>query len=459
MTQPDIENVPLNPPPQDGAEGSAAFWYVWALAGALVLGGVACAIWARRDIQPAVLIALLILGAGAELLRRAEFGRTTTGSVQAVVVAAAVPLLGPVGAALVGLVPPAVIQPRGMPMIARLFNAAQQGLIGLTGGLVYLLVGGHTTFDSTASVETLLGRVLLPLLVATSAMLLVNALLLGGIVRLAEGISVRATFWATVRDARLVYFGYGVVSFLFVVLWQVEGLGPLSLLLVIAPLMLAQWSISGHAEEREAQQRTLHTLVAAVETRGALRRGQSERVAEVCAAVGEELRLSPARAEALQFAAAVHNVGLITPPEKPDRGLTVERIQQHPGRGVAMLQGIDFLGESRSAIAHHHERWDGGGYPAGLVGEEIPLLARIVAVADLYVALTWGVDRAGPSTAMPVVEERAGNQLDPECVAALRRALRRGRIADVPPPDGADLAVDHDAPEVADRVGPVEERP
>lgn len=448
-----------DPPPERRTGGPRASRYVAALFVGLVGGVVVTATLGETNFATITLATLFGLEVGAEALRRAEFGRSTSGGVHAVVIAAAVPLVGPAGAALVGALPPLAIQPRGMPMIARLFNAAQQGLIGLTGGLVYLLVGGHTTFDSTASVETLLGRVLLPLLVATSAMLLVNALLLGGIVRLAEGTSVRATFWATVRDARLVYFGYGVVSFLFVVLWQVEGLGPLSLLLVIAPLMLAQWSISGHAEEREAQQRTLHTLVAAVETRGALRRGQSERVAEVCAAVGEELRLSPARAEALQFAAAVHNVGLITPPEKPDRGLTVERIQQHPGRGVAMLQGIDFLGESRSAIAHHHERWDGGGYPAGLVGEEIPLLARIVAVADLYVALTWGVDRARPSTAMPVVEERAGNQLDPECVAALRRALRRGRIADVPPPDGADLAVDHDAPEVADRVGPVEERP
>lgn len=369
--------------------------------------------------------------------------------------AAALPLIGPVGAALTAAIPPMIVSPRGMPRIVRLFNAAQQGLIGLTGGLVYLLVGGYTTFDGSASVETLLGRVLLPLLVASGVMLVVNALLLGGVVRLAEGVSVRATFWATVDDARLVYFGYGVVSFLFVVLWQVEGLGPLSLLLVIAPLLLAQWSISGHAEEREAQQRTLHTLVAAVETRGAQRRGQSERVAEVCAAVGEALRLSPARAEALQFAAAVHNVGLITPPENkaPGQGLTAERIEQHPARGVAMLQGIDFLDESRSAIAHHHERWDGAGYPAGLQGKQIPLLARIVALADLYVALTWGAERAAPATALAAIEERSGSQLDPDCVAALRRALQRGRIADVAPPDGPDLVVDHDAPAVSDRVG------
>jgi HD domain len=435
--------------------GPDAFHYVWLLLGIFTVGAGICGYWWPVPISPLTIGCLLGLSLAAEFLRRREFGRETSGGVMAVALAAAVPLVGPVGAAAIGILPSLAIQPKGTPRVARYFNAVQQGLIGLTGGVVYLAIGGRTTFDGTASVGTLLGEVLLPLLVATGVMLVVNALLLGGVVRFAEGVSVRATFWATVDDARLVYFGYGVVSFLFVVLWQVEGLGPLSLLLVIAPLLLAQWSISGHAEEREAQQRTLHTLVAAVETRGAQRRGQSERVAEVCAAVGEALRLSPARAEALQFAAAVHNVGLITPPESsaPGEGLTVERIQQHPARGVAMLEGIDFLDESRSAIAHHHERWDGAGYPDGLAGKQIPLLARIVAVGDLYVALTWGAERAAPARALAIVEERAGTQLDPACVAALRLALERGRIAAVPPPDGPDLVVDHDAPAVADRVG------
>lgn len=419
-----------------------------------MVGWAICAWWGPVRVHPATFALLLALSLAAELQRRVESDRPTTLSFSSVVLLAAIPLVGPVGAALVVALPPAVIQPRGTPPIARAFNVAQAGLIGLVGACVYLAVGGQVGFGESSSVTFLLASVLLPLLIATLTMMLLNAALIAGIVHLAAALSLRWGFLHTLRDSWVTYLGYGLVGFLFVVLWQVERLGPLSLLLVVAPLMLAQWSISGLVEERETQLRTVRTLVAAVETRGAQRRGQGERVGEVCEAIGEQLGLTPRMSEALQFAAALHNVGLIAPPERGEaRHLTPDRarrIAEHPTRGVQMLQHIDFLEESRSAILHHHERWDGDGYPQGLAAERIPLLARIVAVADVYVALTWGRDRMPPEQALEIVDARAGTHLDPRCVAALRAAWDRGRIVDRPRPAGPDLPLDHDAPEVSD---------
>lgn len=420
----------------------------------LVLGLCACAVWYPVRIDGVTLVFLVVMAMASEVSRQSWSGRSTSGSVTGVVLAASGVLVGPVGAAAVGLLAKPIWKRRDVFGIANVYNRVQHGLLGLIAGQVYLAAGGDVRLAPSMSVQALLVQVLSPMLVASAATLALNAILLATVIRLDEGVSARVTTLQILQDAGSIYFGYGVVGFLLAVLWRVEGLGPVSVLLVMPPLILAQWSIGGQVEEEQAQQRTLNTLVAAVETRGAQRRGQSERVAEVAAAIGEAIRLGPKRSESLQFAATVHNVGLIFPPQAGEshEGLTDERIHQHPARGVDMLEGIHFLDESRTAIAHHHERWDGTGYPDGLAGAQIPMLARILAVSDLYVALTWGGERATPAEALAVLEQRAGTHLDPSCVAGLRRAVDRGRIEDAAAPDGPELVVDHDAPEVADRL-------
>jgi Response regulator containing a CheY-like receiver domain and an HD-GYP domain len=108
-----------------------------------------------------------------------------------------------------------------------------------------------------------------------------------------------------------------------------------------------------------------------------------------------------------------------------------EKMREHPAAGAQALAPIaSLLGKEAVEIArYHHERWDGGGYPEGLRGEEIPLLARIVAVADAYEAMTS--DRPyrralSPEEAARRIQEGAGAQFDPEVAEAFLRAWRRG---------------------------------
>ena len=128
---------------------------------------------------------------------------------------------------------------------------------------------------------------------------------------------------------------------------------------------------------------------------------------------------------------------------------------------MALLSDIAFLQESLDGIKHHHERWDGRGYPDQLVGSDIPLASRIIAVADTFDSLTRG--RPGRSAlpsnrALQVVESRAGTQLDPTVVAVLARVLERHTwaLADPPPEDGGAPLWDHDDPVISDLLAGID---
>ena len=96
-------------------------------------------------------------------------------------------------------------------------------------------------------------------------------------------------------------------------------------------------------------------------------------------------------------------------------------MERHPDMGWEILRDVEFLGEAKLVVRHHHERWDGAGYPDGLAGEDIPLAARVFSVADTFDALTTdrpyrpGMDLA---RARSIIEEGSGTQFDPAAVTA-----------------------------------------
>ncbi len=161
----------------------------------------------------------------------------------------------------------------------------------------------------------------------------------------------------------------------------------------------------------------LNALVTAVDTKDRYTRRHSEDVLTYSLQIARELGLSEETQHTVQVAALLHDVGKIGVPDgilrKPG-ALTNEEyqaIQQHPVMGAIMVGAVPGFEETLDAIRHHHERWDGAGYPFGLRGEETPLLARLMAVADAFSAMT--TDRP----------YRKG--MPPEC--ALKNPARRGR--------------------------------
>jgi HD-GYP domain-containing protein (c-di-GMP phosphodiesterase class II) len=202
----------------------------------------------------------------------------------------------------------------------------------------------------------------------------------------------------------------------------------------------------------DANLSTVEALAATVDAKDAYTRGHAGRVSGYAAAIAAALDLPAADIARIRQAGLLHDVGKIGVPDaillKPS-GLTDEEfacIKEHPAIGERILQGLPFLGAILPAVRHHHERWDGRGYPDGLAGAAIPPDAAILAVADSLDAMT---SSRTYRQALPVAEairrvrEGAGTQYDPRIVAAFDRALadktltlppiRTGELRALPP--------------------------
>jgi len=178
----------------------------------------------------------------------------------------------------------------------------------------------------------------------------------------------------------------------------------------------------------------IQTLGGAVDARDPYTKGHSDRVALYAREIAREMGIDEAECQRIYVTGLLHDVGKIGVPDavlkKPGR-LTPEEyevIKQHPRQGYEILKDLDDLSFTLPGVLHHHERVDGVGYPAELAGDEIPLVARIMAVADAYDAMTSS--RAyrqcmSFEKAEQIVRENIGSQFDPQAAAAFLRILPR----------------------------------
>jgi HD domain/GAF domain len=180
------------------------------------------------------------------------------------------------------------------------------------------------------------------------------------------------------------------------------------------------------AEMTDFTQQMAAALIESVEAKDPYTRGHSERVHHLSMEIGRATGLDPGMMEHLHWASLLHDVGKIGIPDailcKPDR-LTHDEytfIMVHPERSYEILRHIERLREALPGVRHHQEKYDGTGYPLGLKGNAIPLLARIIAVADTYDSITSSrAYRAGRTHEAAIAEMRrvSGSQLDPDLFA------------------------------------------
>jgi diguanylate cyclase (GGDEF)-like protein len=184
-------------------------------------------------------------------------------------------------------------------------------------------------------------------------------------------------------------------------------------------------------EDRRHRGTLASALARAVDAKDAYTRSHSETVAELCAMIAVDLGLEPERVASIRLAGLVHDVGKIGVPDailqKPDRldAAEYETIKTHSALGHRILQGTD-LSHEAPWVLHHHERMDGGGYPDGLAGSDIPLESRIIHVADAFEAMTSDrpYRRGMPeSDALEELRRHTATQFDPACVTALLTGL------------------------------------
>lgn len=183
---------------------------------------------------------------------------------------------------------------------------------------------------------------------------------------------------------------------------------------------------------QESYLSTVRSLAAAVDAKDPFTRGHSDRVAGFAVMIAERLGLSHDQTTALEMAAYLHDIGKIGVREeillKPGRLTDGEmgEMRHHPLIGANILKPVGFPWPITPVVRHHHERWDGGGYPAGLKGEEIPLLARVLTVADAYEAMVADRPYRRGRTIEEAIEELrtcSGSQFDERVVDAFVAGL------------------------------------
>jgi ribonuclease P protein subunit RPR2 len=180
-------------------------------------------------------------------------------------------------------------------------------------------------------------------------------------------------------------------------------------------------------ELRRSYMATVRALSNAVEARDAYTGKHAERVAAYGIEIARALGIPLSDAPEIEFGFLLHDIGKVAIPDailyKPSCLTERERalMAQHPVIGAEIVRGIEFLGEAADVVRSHHERWDGGGYPDGLAGEQIPLAARVFAVADVLDALTSDRPYRPASSlraARETITSEAGKQFDPRVVDA-----------------------------------------
>lgn len=293
---------------------------------------------------------------------------------------------------------------RGSIGIKRIFNISQRALAIILATSVYDALGGRLPpayLDSAATLASqAVQRDLGLFLVLATVYFLVNAAAVTGAVALSGGRAFREVWNLNTRGV-LAYdltasFVAVLVAWFYIRSEQWIGFGSLGLLGVVVPIIAVRHVYGLYHQLEDSGQELLQVMVKAIEARDPYTSGHSVRVSEMSRAVAVELGLSAREIEQVETAALLHDVGKIheefAPLLRKEGRLTDEEtalMQTHSAKSADLVGIISkFHGFIHESVRHHHERWDGQGYPDGLSGKGIPLGARIILIADTIDAMT-----------------------------------------------------------------------
>jgi len=198
--------------------------------------------------------------------------------------------------------------------------------------------------------------------------------------------------------------------------------GWFAVLLFFGPLLLARYSFKLYLDMRSIYFETIRALSNAIDAKDHYTNGHSHRVAHYAEVIAQKMCLPNSRIDIIKTAALLHDIGKIgiadyilnKPGQLTDNEFAL--IQQHPLIGAKILNDVDFLKEVSKIIKHHHEQYNGTGYPNGLIGEEIPIEAAILSLADAFDAMTSNRPYRTAMTftaATNIIISEAGKQFNP----------------------------------------------
>lgn len=303
-----------------------------------------------------------------------------------------------------------------------LFNVAQMSLSIAGGVLVYWSLGGISLLDASQdSLLFLRADVLIPLCGLVFSFLIVNTILVSGVVSISQGSSF-IDVWRKNTIGTLVYDVLSTPVILLLGIAYVQ-FGPLGAFVVAVPIYGARQLYKTNRQLETVNQELLELMVKAIEARDPYTSGHSRRVSHYSRIIARALGHTPKQIDRVGTAALMHDVGKIhevfAPILRKPGKLTADEwaiMQTHPAKSAELVATVSHLKDLVSAVRHHHENWDGSGYPDGLAGGQIPLESRIIMFADTIDAMTSDRPYRAALTESDVRSElsrQKGRQFDP----------------------------------------------
>jgi putative nucleotidyltransferase with HDIG domain len=337
-----------------------------------------------------------------------------------------------------------------------LFNVSQRTLSVALGMLCYRLVGGSVppvflqdgaTLRSNGAKEDLA-----LFLVIAVVYFAVNTVALNAVVAISSGKRFREVWNLNARGV----LGYDIAaSYLAIALAYVYtaaekglGFGVLGFIAVLVPIMVIRHIYGLYRKLQSSGRELLDLMVKAIEARDPYTSGHSVRVATLAKAIAQEAKMSAEEVEEIYTAALLHDVGKIheefAPLLRKESKLSPEEtalLQTHSVKSAELVGIISsFRGRIQDAVRSHHERWDGGGYPDGLLGDQIPLGARIIMISDTTDAMTTDRPyrkRLPIEAVVTELQKYRGTQFDPRLVdMVVNSVVVRRLMTEMPPNPG-----------------------
>ncbi|MGZ6214037.1 MAG: HD-GYP domain-containing protein [Candidatus Limnocylindria bacterium] len=366
--------------------------------------------------------------------------RGTLVSVSGSAILAAGALGGPAAAGIVAAIGTTEARElRGeIPWYGSLYNHAVLTLPAILAATIYRVAVGSGAFEPT--VQSLAGMVL-----GGIGYYGLNTLLTVSAVALRERLTIRAVLSGDVRVIASSMLALAPLAWLVADVYATIGWW--ATLLFALPLASTRGAYKSVVEIRSMFTQTIRALASAVDKKDPYTSNHSKNVQEIAVTIGRQMRCSEAEIEALEWGGLLHDIGKIGVSDavllKPERLNKEERIQMnmHPVLGADIIMEVERLKPELPIIRHHHEWYNGSGYPDHLVGEGIPKLARILHVADAFEAMT----AARPYRLQPLTREQAllelrryaGIQFDPVVLDAFARTDYVRDVADPGRPPAA----------------------
>lgn len=360
---------------------------------------------------------------------------------------------GTVVASLDGLVISLWLQKRRhQPNYRVFFNATAPALSAYLGSLVYEALGAPTV----AAPDFQITHILIPLCGFAATYFLANTALLALAIALEQGLSAFTVWRANFMWLWLNFFSGASMAALLVSFGVNDNTSTLGAIWVILPLLGISYftykssmarieDANAHLDQMNSLYlSTIETLAMAIDAKDQITHGHIRRVQTLAVSLAKEVGINDDKQiRAIEAAALLHDMGKLAVPEYilnkpgPLTPAEFERMKQHASVGADILSSIDFPYPVVPIVRHHHESWDGSGYPSGLRGAGIPIGARVLSVVDCFDALTSDRPyrpRLTDEEALQVIKERRGTMYDPLIVDGfmhLYKKLRQAKHADI----------------------------